>query len=360
MEIYEQSAHRNQYPLIPALTCQPTLNHASTQASYNAISPLQDFDITTTPPLKLRPFKPVYHMTMALESTTLSDLIAMDNTFAERCHIRKELLRTERHQVLACNTRAIPAVLELYHWLTTTYLPSRFPTVYTLTPDRSSLVNAVTRDTMPLSLGACDAERALQLLGENIDDEFLFILPSTDPSDKGKYRLEAFINCSPSGFNTRSKLDMLLADIHKPVPGYAQKLEKSMDRFFAALPLGKIVKRSNWNITTNSNLFCLAGNHMTPAELDDEKKKPFDLHDTTLRCERQTLHRLPNTHALVFAFKTYMYPIRELRDEGSGEILAEAIDGLAKGSVPDITMYKKQVLWGEKVKAYLLRRDMDA
>jgi|TARA_R110002003_G_scaffold121_1_gene10671 hypothetical protein len=42
-----------------------------------------------------------------------------------------------------------------------------------------------------------------------------------------------------------------------------------------------------------------------------------------------------------------------LRDEGSGEVLAEAIDGLGTGSVPNITIYKRQVVWGEKVKAFL-------
>jgi hypothetical protein len=51
--------------------------------------------------------------------------------------------------------------------------------------------------------------------------------------------------------------------------------------------------------------------------------------------------------------KTYQYPIQDLKDEGSGEELAAAIDGLANGSVPDITIYKRQVIWGEKVKAFL-------
>jgi hypothetical protein len=42
--------------------------------------------------------------------------------------------------------------------------------------------------------------------------------------------------------------------------------------------------------------------------------------------------------------KTYQYPIRELRDEGSGEVLAEAIEGLGRGSVPEI----KKKLCGER------------
>lgn len=51
--------------------------------------------------------------------------------------------------------------------------------------------------------------------------------------------------------------------------------------------------------------------------------------------------------------QTYIYPISDIRAEGNGPILADAIDGLANGSVPRIAVYKKQVVWGEKVKAYL-------
>jgi hypothetical protein len=191
---------------------------------YYIIEPLQDFNLNTEEPLKIRPFKPKYHMTMALETTTLSDLIPIDNTYLSRCTLRRTLIKTERHEVLACNYKAVPAVLELYTWLTSTYLPMRFPSIYTLTDDE--LLNNLTRDSLPLHLPASvpSAEHALELLGSNIDDEFLFLLPSSrPPSDGGKYRLEAFINCFPSGFNTRSKLNMLLSDIHGPVPGYAQK-----------------------------------------------------------------------------------------------------------------------------------------
>jgi hypothetical protein len=34
----------------------------------------------------------------------------------------------------------------------------------------------------------------------------------------------------------------------------------------------------------------------------EEEKENIDLRKTVLRCERQTLHRLPGTGALVFAF----------------------------------------------------------
>ncbi len=78
-----------------------------------------------------------------------------------------------------------------------------------------------------------------------------------------------------------------------------------------------------------------------------------DEYEAFMRCERQTLHRLPKSKALVFAFKTYLYPIRQIKEEGSGEALAEAIDGLEGGSVPGMHYYKRGVVWGEAIKKYL-------
>lgn len=65
------------------------------------------------------------------------------------------------------------------------------------------------------------------------------------------------------------------------------------------------------------------------------------------------LHRLPETKALVFSFKTYLYPLKDIKDEGSGEELAQAIDGLKEGSVPAMHFYKRGVIWGDAVKKYL-------
>jgi hypothetical protein len=81
-----------------------------------------------------------------------------------------------------------------------------------------------------------------------------------------------------------------------------------MDKYFAKLPVGKIVKRANWSVSTNTDLFCLEGNHMSVDDVEkgkegEEEEEIVDLGKTVLRCERQTLHRLPDTGAIVFAFK---------------------------------------------------------
>lgn len=74
---------------------------------------------------------------------------------------------------------------------------------------------------------------------------------------------------------------------------------------------------------------------------------------TFLRCERQTLYRLPKSRAIVFSIHTYRYPIRQLKEEGSGEDLAAAIEGIENGNVPQMAEYKKVPAWGEAVKEYL-------
>jgi hypothetical protein len=171
-------------------------------------------------------------MTMALESSTLSALVAMDNTFASRCSLRKSLVETQRREVVACNPVGRAAVRELYVWLTAVYLPMRFPSVYEkveLGEGGRGLRNGVTGDVMPFQLAEGEEEDMLKLLGENVDTEFLIMLPDHQPTKENGdaaetiYRLHAFINCFPSGFNTREKLGMVLDDIHAPVPGYKKK-----------------------------------------------------------------------------------------------------------------------------------------
>lgn len=73
-----------------------------------------------------------------------------------------------------------------------------------------------------------------------------------------------------------------------------------------------------------------------------------------VRCERQFVHRLPQTRGILFSFKTYLYTLPEIKADCLGETLAQAIDGLKEGSVPEFHFYKRAAVWGESAKAYLL------
>jgi hypothetical protein len=144
-----------------------------------------------------------------------------------------------------------------------------------------------------------------------------------------------------------------------------------MDRFFATLPFGKIVKRANWAVQQDDKWFKLDGNHghiaLAPATMAPPSHQPTEEELETwkrdaervvpetcnLRSERQTLHRLEGTGALVFAFKTYMYPLPEVKAAGLGPEMADAAEGLWKGSVPAMAVYKRGVVWATRVVDYL-------
>ncbi|KIW12513.1 hypothetical protein PV08_09790 [Exophiala spinifera] len=324
----------------------------------------QDFDWKTTKPLQYRPFKPKYHLTMALEKLNPTELLVMDDTYADRMAYRRRIIAENGKHVVNVNddARIRPAVVELYVFLMGTYLPLRFPQVFKLHETEYEqgktymLENTVTGSLFPAKPSATTSTTSLlEILGRTVDEDFLFLVPEQGGGDDDpKYVFEAYVLVCPSGFDPTEKIGKRLAAIHTPVPGYSSKLEASMDRFFSKIEVGQYVRRVNWAITTNTDLYS-PGHGTNHAHEGDEIEEldEVDIDKTFMRCERQTLHRLPKSKALVFAFHTYLYPIEQIKKEGGGEDLANAIDGLKMGNVPAMHFYKRGAVWGEAVKRYL-------
>ncbi|KAJ0426059.1 hypothetical protein BJY00DRAFT_123923 [Aspergillus carlsbadensis] len=390
------------YSTTPTYSNEKMTENAQEPSSYPPITPLLGFNWEATPPLVIRPFKPKYHLTMAISTLEPSELIPMDRTYKERLALRESLLESHPDTVRAVNTskdtpevntRIREALCEWYAFIMGEYLPSRYPTMFRLVDGEGGFVieNTVTGARTCIDpevvlrsfIGeAADIEEAsllhlMDILSSYIDEDFLILFPNppspstTVTNPEGiPYTLQLYSTYYPAGFNPREKLGLPLAQIHTPVPGYKQKLEKSMDRFFARLEVGRFVVRANWSVMTpGARLFAAFGglHDHSPEDLDLNGKKMggeefteetidvegFDGSDTYLRCERQTLHRLPKSRALVFTFHTYTYPIKDIRDEGLGEEMAVAIDGLKEGNVPGIHAYKRGAYWGEAVKKFL-------
>lgn len=107
---------------------------------------------------------------------------------------------------------------------------------------------------------------------------------------------------------------------------------------------------------THTALFVPCGNHVHEGDRV-EHDADMDPAQTRLRVECQTLTRLPRTRAVLFSFKTYLFPVQELKDDGVGPALADAIDGLKAGNAPGMWTYKGGVRWGKSVCAYLRSKD---
>ena len=346
--------------------------HDQQSADWPSIRPLEGFDWEKKEPLRIRPFKPVYHLSMGLQRCDPSTLVETDNTYLTRIMLRRQLMAQHPRVTLAVNAAAISPVFELYHWLMSTYLPTRFPSMFEL--HGSQLLAKVTHELFPvdaLSLSSGPSTKdtgsssaatvaALRTLSSIIDCDFLILLPHTTQNGGKKYVLEAYVVTFPSGFNSRSKLSLPLAKIHEPVPSYAQKLEKSMDRYFERLEVGKWVQRANWTIQTDSKLYTpgdeegSGGNHLRPGQEPPKVTGKVDVSTCHLRNESQKLFRMPSG-AIVFAFKTYLTPLTDVKGEGRDVslALAEAIDGMREGSAPGVYNYKRAFEWGDTVMEYL-------
>ncbi|KAJ5342240.1 hypothetical protein N7541_011364, partial [Penicillium brevicompactum] len=300
-----------------------------------------------------------------IENLDPKDLLLFDQTYLERLPLRQSLLREHPEDVIgitdSSNERIRLAVQELYNYLFQTYLPSRYPSQFRLCSERGShlVENTVTHQTIAVKMDdSTTLRKALSLIAENIDEDFFILLPHEQDNGHGPqevYILEAYAACFPSGFKPRDKIGKRLADIHAPVPGYKEKLEKSMDRFFARLETGRLVKRINWSLTVDEELHSNfdKGGIALEGKLEHLSLEDLDLDKTFVRCERQTLHRLPQSKAIVFAFHTYLYPIRDVKAAGCGEDLAAAIDGLQNSKIPRIFTYKNGDKWANAVRQFL-------
>jgi len=217
---------------------------------------------------------------VGIMNSHLTELIEMDHNYLTRINLRKQIIHDHHDIVIQASPAVKPSVDELYVWLVNAYLPTRFPSMFTTSSD--GLQNLTTGKYLPLQ-PPVDPSHAFEILGENLDEDFLILLPSADGDG---YALKGFVTCFPAGFNTKEKFGQKLREIHKPVPGYKQKLEKSMDRFFEKIEVGKVVKRSNvcgcqflmvlkrlelivcqWSITTHGRLYAASeNNHLYEGE----------------------------------------------------------------------------------------------
>jgi hypothetical protein len=191
----------------------------------------------------------------------------MDKNYHSRINHRRLILERNPSIALGVNDekRIRPAISELYTFLTGTYLPSRYPDMFRIhhtqyeTGNESLLENLITCELIPTRATSPSAPTSnlLRILGRHLDEDFLLLLPEKDAEDKNdaKYVLEAYVSCCPSGFNPAEKLGKKLRDIHAPVPGYAEKLEGSMDRYFEKVEVGKYVKRVNWSVSMSEEVF---------------------------------------------------------------------------------------------------------
>ena len=276
-----------------------------------------------------------WRLTMGLLSLDARDWIQLDDDYRDQL-AEKERLRAERHgEVFAALPGSVPGQTEVL-WLLADHLPGRFPDCFEHRGD-----DLVTPDGRRIPLGK-DDEAPLDRAGRLVQEDLC--LMTAGPAG---YVLAAASLCFPGGWRLADKLGRPMADIHGPVPGYDRKLARPIDRFFSLLKPGRPVQRVNWSLPASPDLF-------SPVE----PETPSDVTGGTagarywLRCERQTLRRLPASGDILFTIKTYIDPLSVL--EARPE-LAAALRSTVAELPDDMLGYKHLTRNRPVVLAYLDR-----
>jgi hypothetical protein len=161
---------------------------------------------------------------------------------------------------------------------------------------------------------------ALRTTAAAVWEDLCILTPDTAT---GQYRLTAAALAFPTDWHLHEKLGQALTPIHAPIHGYAEQLAAGVDHFFATLQPEAIFGRTNW--------FVVASDAWRYLPQDDPATRfahvTAENAGATLfvRCERQTLRRLPQSGAVLFTIGIHVEPLARL----SSAIVARVAQSVA-------------------------------
>ena len=135
-------------------------------------------------------------------------------------------------------------------------------------------------------------------------------LCTLQPDAAGDYILTAGAVAFPTDWRLADKIGLPLTAVHAPIHGYAEQLAGGVDHFLRTLAPGPIFGRANWFVVASDAWRYLPADppadrfaHVTPANAGET---------LFVRCERQTLRRLPGTGAVLFTIGIAVAPLGRL------------------------------------------------
>jgi len=236
---------------------------------------------------------------MGLVALQLKDWIEADEYFYDELKEKKQLLISNYHEVFASRPGSLPAQTEVLA-LVLKHMEKYCPGVLTIEQDEVILPK------LKWKFRISDFEESpLDLCGRFVQEDLCLMAPGPDG-----YTLEAASLCFPARWRLMDKMGLPMSGIHKPVPDYSEKLSRPVDSFFNRIDVDRPVWRVNWSLTTDPTMFQPLRQKHSASELFITSKNAGD--KVYMRCERQTLRRLPNTGWILFTIKTYLDKVSKL------------------------------------------------
>jgi len=144
-----------------------------------------------------------------------------------------------------------------------------------------------------------------------------------------------------------ARLGRSMREIHDPnVPHYMKHFADKADRFISNMPENRYFWRRNWSPSSKNVLF----RHADSDELSSPDFTADFWHAAGyVRSEHETLVKLPQSKAVVFSIKTYIWPVKELlKHPAFMDALEQAFDNMP----PLMFQYREESLpsFGEMLK----------
>ncbi|MFN5995666.1 MAG: heme-dependent oxidative N-demethylase family protein [Paracoccaceae bacterium] len=218
------------------------------------------------------------------------DWLRVDEAYSGQMALRDRLIAARPEVVHALLPDARSAAEELYHtildWLAAE--PG-----FTLTDTHVTRPDGV---TVPL-----DPNQPLLTLGRLVQQDLCLM-----QSNGAEYDLTGAILCFPASWTLAQKLGRPMTGIHQPVEIYDEALAARVHRLLSAIRPDQPLWRMNF-FTYDDFLL----HH--PRVEGDWRRQPTG--KSYVRCERQTLVRLPETQAVLFAIHTIVVDANQISPE---------------------------------------------
>jgi len=160
----------------------------------------------------------------------------------------------------------------------------------------------------------------------------------------GIWRLSALSLSAGSFFTATEVIGRSLSELHRPVNGFEDRLLTRVTRIFDGLREGLLLERRNWSVVSSPELHMPDPAPMRAAIPGLDPERAAD--QLFVRCERQTLRRLPATGGVVFTIRVWIDPLSAIAAEpGRLARFAQAW----RTAHPDFRAYKKLHLYDDLV-----------
>jgi dimethylamine monooxygenase subunit A len=281
-----------------------------------------------------------YRMAMGLTACPRTDWIELDERYPAEMAERRRLLATRRDEIVAAVPGSESARRETWGVLTA-HLAGQWPDWFAI--DGAVLENRLTGDRWNLAEPGRDPLEAAAML---VQEDLCVI----QLSDDGPL-LAAGVVCFPSRWRLGEKIGRPLATVHAPVPFYADRLARPVDRFMGVVKPGHVAVRLNWSMSDDPTLFQPSGLWRTDRSVRITADNAGDA--LFVRVERQTLSRLPQSGAVLFTIRVHVYPLARIAARPEiAQRLSEAVTGLP----PETLHYKSLLPFRDALLDYLGHR----